>query len=152
VALADELGFGADTIEVLAGGNQNHAVRLRTRSSDVVLRFARDTNRLTMDAFDVEQWCSRAAAEAGIATPATLARAQVRGHSVIVQEFVPGAPAGLFSRFGRDLDAAWIQHIDYNLEALTPGNPPCSLTTTVATWSSTGARPAWVRRPGPILS
>ena len=151
VALADELGFGADTVEVLAGGNQNHAVRLRSRTSDVVLRFARDTRRLTMDPFDVEQWCSGAAAEAGIATPPTVARAHVGGHSVIVQEFVPGAPAdasdlqawaaigrvagsladidpagapdGLFSRFGRDLDAAWLAHLDYNIAALGSGDP-----------------------------
>ena len=150
VALAAELGFGADSVEVLVGGNQNHAVRLRTSTSDVVLRFARDTDRLTMDPFDVEQWCSRAASAAGIATPPTLARAHVGGHSVIVQEFVPGTPAdagdlqawsaigriagslpdidldgapdGLFSRFGRDLDVAWLAHLDYNIEALAPGD------------------------------
>ncbi|GAA3689663.1 hypothetical protein GCM10022204_00410 [Microlunatus aurantiacus] len=149
-ALGAELGFGADSVEVLVGGNQNHVVRLRTAVSDVVLRYARDTDRLTMDPFDVEQWCSRAAAAVGIPTPATLARAEVGGHSVIVQEFVPGAPAdaddrraweaiggvaaaladidladapeGLFSRFGRDLDAAWEAHLDYNLAALTPGD------------------------------
>ena len=147
VALARELGFGADTVEVLPGGNQNHVVRLRTAASDVVVRWARDTDRLTMDPFDVEQWCARAATAVGITTPATVARAHVGGHSVIVQELVPGSPAaaddlaawaaigrvagalsqvdltdapdGLFSRFGRDLDGAWHAHLDYNLASLT---------------------------------
>jgi aminoglycoside phosphotransferase (APT) family kinase protein len=147
VALARELGFGADTVEVLPGGNQNHVVRLRTSVSDVVVRLARDTDRLTMDPFEVEQWCARAAAAAGIATPAALARSRVGGHSVIVHEFVPGTPAtaddlaawaaigrvagvlagidltdapgGLFSRFGRNLEAAWQAHLDYNLVSLS---------------------------------
>lgn len=147
VALGRRLGFGADAVDVLPGGNQNHVVRLRTAVSDVVVRWAQDTDRLTRDPFDVEEWCSRAAAAVGIATPATLARAEVGAHSVIVQAYVPGSPAaaddlgawraigriaaalaeidaadapdGLFSRFGRDLDAAWRAHLDYNLAALT---------------------------------
>ena len=46
-----------------------------------------------MDPFDVEQWCARAATAVGVAAQATVARAHVGGHSVIVQEFVPGRPA-----------------------------------------------------------
>ncbi|MGY5766061.1 phosphotransferase [Brachybacterium sp. DNPG3] len=34
-----------------------------------------------------------------------------------------GAPDGLFSRFGRDLDAAWEQHHAYGLDELAPGDP-----------------------------
>ncbi len=149
--LAAELGFEVDAVEVLTGGQQNHAVRLRGPATDAVIRFARDVSRLTMDPFDVEQWCSAAVLAAGIATPPTLARAQLGHYSVIVQRFEPGertnaadvraweaigrvaaalaevdtgdAPPGLFSRFGRDLDAAWLQHLDYNLTALTGDDP-----------------------------
>jgi aminoglycoside phosphotransferase (APT) family kinase protein len=149
--LAAELGFDIDAVEVLIGGQQNHAVRVRGPAVDAVIRFARDVSRLTMDPFDVEQWCSAAVAAAGIATPPTLARARLEHDSVIVQRFVPGVPAsagdlaawaaigriaaaladvdtcdappGLFSRFGRDLDAAWLQHLDYNLSALTRDDP-----------------------------
>lgn len=53
--LAGELGFDVDAVEVLVGGQQNHAVRMRGPAVDAVIRFARDVSRLTMDPFDVEQ-------------------------------------------------------------------------------------------------
>lgn len=149
--MANEMGIAVDTAEVLVGGNQNHVVRIRGPRGDVVLRFARDTTRLTMDPFDVEEWCSGAALAVGIATPKTIFRERLKQHSVIVQDFVPGtpsaavdlqaweaigrvadalrevdtdtAPYGLFSRFGRDLESAWLNHLDYNIDALTDDDP-----------------------------
>lgn len=151
VELAIRLGFGVETVDVLPGGNQNHVVRVRGPVTDVVVRFARDPAGLTSDPFDIEQWCSGAAAAAGVTTPRTLARQRCDGFSVIVQEFVPGEPARaddlhaweaigriatklaevdtrhapdeLFSRFGRDLRSAWVQHLDYNLDALATDDP-----------------------------
>ena len=142
------LGLGDGTAQALAGGNENHAVRARTGSADVVVRFTRDPGRLRGDTFDVEAWCAGAAARAGIRTAPVVARTHIEGESVLVVEHVTGqataaddlaawraigaaaarlaevgtddAPDGLFSRFGRDLDAAWDAHLVYNLDALGP--------------------------------
>ncbi|MGC5165459.1 phosphotransferase [Luteimicrobium sp. DT211] len=146
--VARTLGLGDGTAGELAGGNMNHAVRVRTDRADVVVRFTRDAARRGDDPFDVEAWCAGAAARAGIRTAPVVARTHVEGESVLVVEHVAGvptapddlagwravgtiaarlaevptddAPDGLFSRFGRDLAGAWDAHVAYNLEALGP--------------------------------
>ncbi|MEJ7662246.1 MAG: aminoglycoside phosphotransferase family protein [Hymenobacter sp.] len=43
----------------------------------------------------------------------------------IIQQILPGpeAPPALFSRFGREPEAAWHAHLAYNLRELTPDDP-----------------------------
>jgi len=146
-----DLGLGDGTAVALAGGNENHAVRVRSDAADVVVRFTRDAARRGDDPFDVEAWCAGAAARVGIRTAPVVARTHVDGVSVLVVEHVAGvpttagdldgwravgtvaarlarvpaadAPDGLFSRFGRDLDAAWEAHLAYNLDALGGDDP-----------------------------
>ena len=148
--VASALGLGDGEAVALAGGNQNHVVRVRAAGADVVVRFTRDAGRLGEDPFDVEAWCAPAAAAAGIRTAPVVARTHVDGVSVLVVAHVAGAPTaaddlagwravgaaaarlaevgtddapdGLFSRFGRDLDAAWDEHLVYNLDALGPND------------------------------
>ncbi|MFC8730892.1 phosphotransferase family protein [Luteimicrobium sp. NPDC057192] len=145
------LGLGDGTAVALAGGNENHAVRVRSDGADVVVRFTRDAARRGDDPFDVEAWCADAAARVGIRTAPVVARTHVDGVSVLVVEHVAGvptaaddlagwravgtvaaqlarvptddAPDGIFSRFGRDLDASWAAHLAYNLGALGPDDP-----------------------------
>ena len=47
--------------------------------------------------------------------------------SALAQLDVTDAPDALFSRFGRDLDAAWLAHLDYNRAALSEGDPLIAL-------------------------
>lgn len=103
--------------------------------------------------FERERWASDAARAVGIPTPRILAVGHLDGWAYSVQELVTGtlgehapddgplwrelgrlthqvsridladAPDGLFSRFGRDLDVAWRQHLEYGLAELAPGDP-----------------------------
>jgi aminoglycoside phosphotransferase (APT) family kinase protein len=99
--------------------------------------------------FELERWCMRAAAAAGVPVPEVLACEPEQGLPVMLQRFVPhgpavlpareqwrvlgelarrtadvplpaDAPAGLFDRFGRDLPSAWQQHVAYNRDSLGP--------------------------------
>ena len=150
VQIARSLGIGADHAEALPGGNENHVVRVRSAHDDIVVRFARDPGR-SEDPFDVEAWCLRAAARAGLRTSRLIERGWLEGLSYLVVSYVPGVPAAAddlrgwtalgeftgalrgisthdapdaaFTRFGRDLDRAWEQHLAYNLDALGPDDP-----------------------------
>lgn len=124
-------------------------MRVNGGGRDLVVRFARVSDQVA-DPFDVEAWCLHAAATAGIPSSPVVARGWLDGLSYLVVEYVAGssvsasdprawrsigrfatvlarldvtdAPEGLFSRFGRDLDAAWLAHVDYNRAALTEGD------------------------------
>lgn len=143
--IAASLGFVAASGQPLAGGKENHVVRVRTASDDVVVRFARDQGRAYVP-FDVEAWCLKAAARASIRTSELIAHGSSDGRAYLVATHVPGVPAApddlrgwravgefvsalprlqthdapdeLFSRFGRNLDHAWQEHLAYNLTAL----------------------------------
>jgi aminoglycoside phosphotransferase (APT) family kinase protein len=135
---------------MLPGGNQNVVARVRSETHDVVVRFARDPSQ-AVDPFDIEVWALEAAADAGIHTSILVDRGWTADTSYLVVEYIPGtpaspddleawravgtwlqalstvdtknAPAELFSRFGRDLDAAWHAHVVYNLAELTDDDP-----------------------------
>lgn len=100
--------------------------------------------------FAKEAWCAARAREAGVSTPEVWVADEVSGVPYQVQSLVAGghadehtpalwrrlgevaarlaamplgdAPASIFSRFGRDLPAAWRQHVEYNLAALGDGD------------------------------
>ncbi|AKU15111.1 hypothetical protein VV02_03265 [Luteipulveratus mongoliensis] len=115
-----------------------------------MIRFARDPKR--EDEFATEVWCLAQAAQCGVPSPEVVAYDQIDGASYLVHRFVPGAsgdtrptaalwrdlgryaravrgvslhdaPAGLFGRFGRDPEAAWRAHLDYNDGQLREGDP-----------------------------
>jgi aminoglycoside phosphotransferase (APT) family kinase protein len=142
-------------IRLDAGGYVNHVYVADAGDGRVVIRFAVDPER--PDEFEVEQWCQAAARAAGIPVAAPLARGCAGGVPYSVQAFVPGvpgtslapadawerlgrrvaavsriqpgedAPDGLFSRFGRDLPAAWRAHVAYNLAVLGEDDPLLAL-------------------------
>jgi aminoglycoside phosphotransferase (APT) family kinase protein len=150
-AIAQSVGVSAARVSALQGGNENHVVRVTGDGRDLVVRFAKDADRMVTDPFDVEAWCLLAAAAAGIPTSHMVARGRLKGRSYLVTEYVDGetaspndlvawrsigrlasalaridvadAPETLFSRFGRDPDGAWVAHIDYNRAALTVDDP-----------------------------
>jgi Ser/Thr protein kinase RdoA (MazF antagonist) len=154
VGIARSLGIDADRADLLPGWNQNHVVRVRSTDDDVVVRFARDPERAG-DPFDTEAWCLRAAARSGSRSSELVARGRFEGTSYLVASYVPGVPArpddlqgwraigrfvatlpgipthdapeAMFSRFGRDLDAAWEEHLSYNLASLGPDDPLVAL-------------------------
>lgn len=102
--------------------------------------------------FSREAWCAGAARAAGIETPPILFWGSFSGWSYSVQQGVQGtsaehhrdirlwshlgevarqigsidltgAPADLFSRFGRDLPLAWRRQVEFNVAALSAGDP-----------------------------
>jgi aminoglycoside phosphotransferase (APT) family kinase protein len=154
--IAERHGRNGSTVSVLAGsGLVNHVFMAGSGSDRMVIRFAIDPRR--PDEFEVEQWCQARAGAHGVPVAAPLARGVLDGVPYSLQEFVPGvpgtalprdgawerlgrfaasvseivpgedAPDGLFTRFGRDLPAAWRAHIDYNLGALGEGDPLLAL-------------------------
>ena len=130
-------------------GNVNHVTVLGTGADRIVVRVAQAGQHSD---FALESWCMACAAEAGLGVPEVLWLGEVDGRPVMVQRYVDGAngdsvprlqqwrmlgefarriadvplpldaPDGLFSRFGRDLPAAWVAHVDYNLAALSSGD------------------------------
>lgn len=152
--IARVLGIPVTQTHVLAGGNQNHVVRIRGAEHDAVVRFARDVER-NGDPFDAEAWCLLAAAAVGVPTSTLLARGWLDDTSYLVTEYIPGqmaapadleawraigrcaaslasvdlseAPDALFSRFGRDPAAAWRAHLVYNRASLTSDDPLLAL-------------------------
>ncbi|GAA1840729.1 phosphotransferase [Microlunatus capsulatus] len=152
VRIAERHGLPtAPAQEVRGAGSVNHVVVLGRGDERVVVRFAREQER--GDEFVVESWCLRAAAAAGLPVPAALADGVLDGVPYGVQRYVPhlplepadpgrlwwtlgdwarrtadvpvgdDAPDALFTRFGRDLPAAWQAHLDYNRAALTAEDP-----------------------------
>ena len=116
----------------------------------VVVRARRE--RSALEEFEREAWCAAAVRDLGVRTPRILAHGVVGDVAYSVQEAVEGdsgerhrsnalwrhlgrtarmiasvdlraAPASLFTRFGRDPDAAWRAHLDYNLGELTRDDP-----------------------------
>ena len=148
--IAASSGISVRTVTMLPGGNENFVARVQGENHDVVVRFARDPSQ-TVDPFDIELWALEAAAEVGIHTSAVVARGRAADTSYLVVECIAGttaspddleawhaigtslralstvdtatAPSTLFSRFGRDLDAAWRAHVSYNLAMLTDEDP-----------------------------
>jgi len=141
-------GLPAEPIAELTGrGSVNHVFVAGRPGGRWVIRFAVDP--LRGDEFAVENWCLRLAAAAGVASPVPLADGVLDGVRYGIQGFVEhlgrdavgtrdlwetlgslarrinelplgaDAPAGLFSRFGRDLAAAWRAHLSYHLAELT---------------------------------
>ncbi|WP_286346165.1 phosphotransferase family protein [Frondihabitans sucicola] len=143
--IASRLGGGAATATELPGGFVNVTHRLRTADGrDVVVRFPRD--RLRANEYPAEVWAIRAARAVGVPIAPPLEEGLEDGVPFLVSDYlhpaeqgverpwswlggyaralgdidVRGAPASLFSRFGRDLEAAWSSHVRYNRDALTP--------------------------------
>jgi Ser/Thr protein kinase RdoA (MazF antagonist) len=131
-------------------GVVNHVFVVGADADRYVVRFPRDAAR--EDEFEVEEWCIRRATAAGIPSAECVARGALEGVPYLVQRFAAGvtgelrrsdqlwrslgeyareisrfdltdAPAGLFSRFGRDLPEAWARHLDYSRAELSPTDP-----------------------------
>jgi len=132
-------------------GAVNHVVIVRTGVNRVVVRFPVDP--LRDDEYEVEAWALTQAVAHGIPSPTPIAMGRHQGVRYIVQTFVEGmpgadvetpglwrtlgqyagiihripipddAPAGLFTRFGRDPALAWERHLDYNLDQLDGEDP-----------------------------
>ena len=145
--IAVELGLPARPIEPLGLASVNHAFAVGPDEDRYVIRFAVDP--LRQDEFAVEAWCLGRAAAHRIPTPEVLAVGVLEQIPYAVHRYVPharrdvitgrrlwhtlgryariinelpltdDAPAGLFSRFGRDLPAAWQAHLAYNRAELT---------------------------------
>ena len=141
--------------EIIGQGEVNHVFVAETSEGPWVVRFHRDP--LDTDDYAKEEWCLTTLAGLGVPVPGFAARGSCEGTAFIVQMFVPGAnadghrppelwrtlgryariinevtlddlaPDALFPRFGRDLVANWRQHIAYNLEQLTSGDPLIAL-------------------------
>lgn len=151
-AVAVELGLAQYPIRAVVGsGSVNHVFVMGSGDERWVVRFAMDP--LSPGMFEAEAWCARQAAERGVPTAAVTASGVVHGVPYGVQRFVSGrlghddashaswsvlgcygrvindikpdraAPGTLFSRFGRDLEQAWLSHLEYNLEQLTLDDP-----------------------------
>ncbi|HEX8511298.1 MAG TPA: aminoglycoside phosphotransferase family protein [Propionibacteriaceae bacterium] len=152
VRIAARLGLPVEPVVELTGaGSVNRAFVVGAGDERAVVRFAIDP--LRADEFVSETWCLRLAARHGIPTPEALAFGVLDGVPYGVQRFVPGvggtraptpglwrtlgryartinelpltadAPAGLYSRFGRDLPDAWRAHLGYHLSQLNSEDP-----------------------------
>jgi aminoglycoside phosphotransferase (APT) family kinase protein len=142
-------------MELSGLGSVNRVFTLGLGNDRCVVRFAIDP--LRGDEFATEAWCLEVAKSHGLPGPETLASGTFCGVPYAIQRFVPhvppdrvsrrdlwqtlgryarrindlpvtdDAPVGLFSRFGRDLPAAWQAHLAYNLAELTSEDPLISL-------------------------
>lgn len=148
-SVAGALGAQVSTSrEIIGLGEVNHVVVI---NEEWVVRFPRDP--LDTDDFAKEEWCLRAAREAGVSVPTAYARGRRENRNYLVQEFIPGdhadhfrtselwktlggycrliseialspdTPDDLFPRFGRDLASNWQQHVAYNVDQLRPDDP-----------------------------
>jgi aminoglycoside phosphotransferase (APT) family kinase protein len=146
--IAARHGLPVEPIEELTGrGSVNHVFVVGAPSHRFVIRFAVDP--LRADEFATEAWCLQLARSAAIPSPETIAHGTLDGAAYGIQRFVSDAgrnrisrrrlwemlgryartvnkapltadaPQGLYSRFGRDLSAAWQAHLAYNLAELT---------------------------------
>jgi Ser/Thr protein kinase RdoA (MazF antagonist) len=146
---------GAPVVELSGLGSVNRVFTVGLGDDRCVVRFAIDP--LRGDEFATEAWCLEVASSHGLPSPETLASGTFGGVPYAIQRFVPhvglngvsrrdlwqtlgryarrinelpvpeDAPAGLFTRFGRDLRAAWQAHLAYNLAQLTAEDPLLSL-------------------------
>jgi Ser/Thr protein kinase RdoA (MazF antagonist) len=130
-------------------GSVNHVFCLGDGAERYVVRIPVDV--LREDEFELEQWCLEQAAKHGIPGPGVVGRGSVSGTPYIVLTYVEGSvpdggdlaiwetlgqygclahgldwtsgPDRLFTRFGRDPDDAWRQHLRYNAEQLIDADP-----------------------------
>lgn len=131
---------GVNAVSIVGPAERRMVVRARPSSS-------------AAEEYRLEAWCALEASRAGVRTPSILAVGSTGGWSWSVQEHAAGVPAtrapdppalwhrlgalavtigraelssapdALFTRFGRDLDAAWQRHLDYGRDSLTPEDP-----------------------------
>lgn len=144
--VARDLGADPTSVERL-GGVVNTVLRVVGDGVDWVVRTPVDLRR--PDEFPVERWAVGAARSCGVPVPEVLHVGVSRGVPVMVSRYVhpspepvarpwwwlgrhasavagaslDDAPDAIFSRFGRDLGAAWSAHLAYNQAALTPDDP-----------------------------
>ena len=145
--IAQQHGLPTTPVEELtASGSVNHVYVIGNHDDRHVIRFATDPRR--ENEFTAEAWCSRAASQRGVATAECVAVGEIEQVPFAIHRYVvhvdpaglertalwrtlgqharrlagcavDDAPATLFSRFGRDLAAAWQAHLGYNLSQLT---------------------------------
>lgn len=145
-AIVRRLGREPESVSELAGFD-NHVHRVRGDGFDwVVRRPARHDGD-----YRAELWALQAARAAGVPTSTVVATIEGDDPALVLQYVseadpaeqpwrqlgehaatlaridLAGAPDGLFSRFGRDLEAAWAAHLRYNLDALVEGDPVLAL-------------------------
>ncbi|MCU1447695.1 aminoglycoside phosphotransferase family protein [Cryobacterium sp.] len=141
-------GRGRDPVAVTPlGGVVNEVFRVRGAGFDWVVRFPADPER--RNEFPVEEWAMRAARQAGIPVPDVVGSGRLDDRPYLVLQYcepavdgladpwtwlgryarsvgrlpLAGAPEAVFSRFGRDLPAAWQAHVAYNLDSLGADDP-----------------------------
>ncbi|MGY4858829.1 aminoglycoside phosphotransferase family protein [Cryobacterium sp. AP23] len=141
-------GRGREPVAVTPlGGVVNEVFRVQGAGFDWVVRFSADPER--PNEFPVEVWAMRAARQAGIPVPDVVGSGRLDGRPYLVLQYcepmldgpadpwtwlgryarsvsrlpLDGAPEAVFSRFGRDLPAAWRAHLAYNLDALGADDP-----------------------------
>lgn len=166
----------AGPLRQLDDGGINHVFVLDDSAHPLIIRFAIGQPR--PGEFEIEEWCLNAALHVSIPSPRPIAIGTIHGLPYGIQTFVPGpsgetadpveawhrlggfaaqiaripltetAPAGLFSRFGRDLQKAWHAHIRYNIDALGINDPLQSLG--VYPSSLTGVLTETFARLGPL--
>ena len=145
-AVARRLGVLPTSVTSL-GGVVNRVFRVSGEATDWVVRVPVDQH--DQDVFPAEAWAIGAAQRAGVETAGFVATGVEDGVPYMVCLYVPpaadevdrpwswlgtyaravagidldGAPAGLYSRFGADLPAAWRAHVDHNLAALQGDDP-----------------------------
>lgn len=136
-------------------GAVNHVFVVGAADGRYVVRFAVDPKQ--DDVVDAEAWATARAAGVGVPSPVVVAVDRLDGIPYLVERFVEGragtsrrslglwrtlggyaravhavpvtadAPASLFTRFGRDLPAAWAAHLRYGLAELTATDPLIAL-------------------------
>jgi aminoglycoside phosphotransferase (APT) family kinase protein len=146
-AILRRMGAAPADARELGGGSVNRTYRVARPGGGLVVRIPADPRRA--DEYPVEEWAAGGAARAGIAVAAVRERGVQDGVPFLVQDFVPphadpveqpwsqlgrlarqlgtidlaAAPDALFSRFGRDLVAAWDAHVAYGLTSLDGADP-----------------------------
>lgn len=81
--IAASLGIDPESAAVLPGGHETHVVRVQSAHDDVVVRLARDPEGAG-GRFDVEAWCLRAVARAGLRTSPLVQRGELHGVEYLV--------------------------------------------------------------------
>jgi aminoglycoside phosphotransferase (APT) family kinase protein len=141
-------GLGREPVEVSPlAGVVNAVVRVRGSGFDWVVRFPVDPSR--PNEFPLEEWAMGAARRAGIRVPDVVGSGLLDDVPFLVLEYIEPAvaapenqwaclgryaravsgvplteaPDAVFSRFGRDLPAAWQAHLAYNLGVLGTDDP-----------------------------
>ncbi len=136
-------------------GAVNRVFAVDVADGRYVVRFAVDPQQ--DDVVDAEAWATGRAAGVGVPSPVVVAVDRLDGVPYLVERFVEGrtgtsrrspdlwrtlggyaraahavpltaeAPDSLFTRFGRDLPAAWTAHLRYGLDGLTATDPLIAL-------------------------